>query len=431
MTAEHDRLADSTDWQLWGSYLSERAWGTVREDYSADGDAWSYFPHDHARCRAYRWNEDGLAGISDHKGRLCFALALWNEQDPILKERLFGLGNPEGNHGEDVKESYFYLDCTPTHSWMTTLYKYPQAAFPYADLVATNRARGRHEPEYELADTGVFSDDRYFDVFVSYAKASPTDICIGIRAVNRGPAPAPLHVLPTLWLRNTWSWHDLPPTALPALHARDATTVAASHPQLGSYRLACASGAAGPALLFTENETNPALFGAPTVGYTKDAFHRCIIGGEAAAINPEQRGTKAAAHYHAIVAPGGELVIQLRLTAETAPAAPPHTDEPPVASAEPVPAPTPEPGAFADFAAVMALRQREADDFYATLLPAAHDRRAAARLSAGAGRDAMVQAVLSLPRPRLAAGRSALSRTARRAPGRPQPRLDAISTTSA
>lgn len=240
--AEQQRLLQAragTPWKRWGPYLSERQWGTVREDYSDDGNAWSYFPHDHARSRAYKWGEDGLAGISDDKQRLCWALALWNGQDPILKERLFGLTNPEGNHGEDVKEYYFYLDSTPTHSWMRFLYKYPQAAYPYADLVRTNASRSYHEPEYELIDTGVFDDDRYFDIFVEYAKAAPDDILIQIQAVNRGPDPAPLHILPQLWFRDTW-WLD-PESPRPALRVlagpAGASVIEAVHPELGAYYL--------------------------------------------------------------------------------------------------------------------------------------------------------------------------------------------------
>src|SRR5690242_15565997 len=220
MTAEHDRLiADGAAWRHWGPYLSERAWGTVREDYSGDGDAWDYFPHDHARSRAYRWNEDGLAGISDDKGRLCFALALWNGQDPILKERLFGLAGPQGNHGEDVKEVYFYVDSTPTHSYMQMLYKYPQTAYPYARLVEESARRGKDDPEFELEDTGIFAENRYFDVFVEYAKATPEDILVRIRAVNRSPASAPLTILPTLWFRNCWSW--FPDVERPGLKEED------------------------------------------------------------------------------------------------------------------------------------------------------------------------------------------------------------------
>src|ERR1051325_5285240 len=241
-TQEDKRLHETKDgeiiWKKWGPYLSERSWGTIREDYSANGDAWNYFPHDHARSRAYRWNEDGLGGICDDKQHLCFAIALWNGQDAILKERLFGLAGPEGNHGEDVKEYYFYLDSTPTHSYMKLLHKYPQRAFPYADLVETNRRRGKQEPEYELVDTGIFADDRYFDVLVEYAKAGPDDLLIRISAVNRGPRAAELHLLPTLWFRNTWSWggeHDGPRPAL--WRDESAVRVVAEHAELGRYAL--------------------------------------------------------------------------------------------------------------------------------------------------------------------------------------------------
>src|SRR5438034_247042 len=263
MDAEHRRLEEArtkaAQWKKWGPYLSERQWGTVREDYSDSGDAWDYFTHDQSRSRAYRWGEDGLAGISDDRQLLCFALTLWNGKDPILKERLFGLTNSEGNHGEDVKEYYFYLDSTPTHSYMKYLYKYPQAAYPYSDLVETNRRRGKREVEYELLDTGVFDHDRYFDVFVEYAKASPEDILIQITVENRGPEPATLHVLPTLWFRNVWSWGGDAPR--PALRHAARGTIAAAHPELGERRF-YAEGAA--ALLFTENETkHERLFHAP------------------------------------------------------------------------------------------------------------------------------------------------------------------------
>src|SRR5574338_183222 len=246
-----DRKAGKADWRRWGPYLSERQWGTVREDYSRGGDAWAYFPHDHARSRAYRWGEDGLGGLSDDGQRLCFALALWNGQDPILKERLFGLDNSEGNHGEDVKEYYFYLDSTPTHSYMKYLYKYPQSAYPYDDLVATNRSRSRQELEYELLDTGVFDDDRYFDVFVEYAKEGPEDILIRITVHNRGAEAARLRVLPTLWFRNTWSWGE--DDRKPVLRRVGTDTIEASHHDLGTCTLTCEG---EPELLFTENETN-------------------------------------------------------------------------------------------------------------------------------------------------------------------------------
>src|SRR5689334_6239805 len=251
-TTEQKRLNEAREsgipWKKWGPYLSERQWGTVREDYSHDGNAWDHFSHDQSRSRAYRWGEDGIAGISDDQQQLCFAIALWNGRDPVLKERLFGLTNSEGNHGEDVKEYYFYLDSTPTHSYMKYLYKYPQAEFPYRDLVQTNVQRSREEFEYELLDTGIFDDDRYFDVFLEYAKAGPDDIAIRCTVHNRGPEAARLHVLPTLWYRNTWSWGDS--TAKPLLEAREGTVVA-SHPELGTYVLACED---ARELLFTDNE---------------------------------------------------------------------------------------------------------------------------------------------------------------------------------
>src|SRR5262245_10424751 len=271
-TAEHERLVlDETRaarWKRWGPYLAERQWATVREDYSANGDCWNYFPHDHARSRAYRWGEDGLLGICDQRARLCFALALWNGRDPILKERLFGLTGPEGNHAEDVKEQYFYLESTPTHSYLRSLYKYPQAEFPYAWLVEENRRRGKLDPEFEIIDTGVFDDGRYFDVFAEYAKSTPNDIAIRVRIHNRGPECARIHVLPTLWFRNTWSWgrtgEGYP--ARPSLRALDRQTVLAEHDELGRFRLAAepVPGATAPEWLFTENETNTQrLFGAP------------------------------------------------------------------------------------------------------------------------------------------------------------------------
>jgi len=290
----------------------------VREDYSESGDVWEYFPHDHARSRAYRWGEDGLLGICDRQGRLCFALALWNGRDPILKERLFGLTGPEGNHGEDVKEAYFYLDSTPTHSYLKALYKYPHNEFPYDQLVRENRSRGKLDAEFELTDTGVFDDSRYFDVFAEYAKLAPDDIAIRITVANRGPETATLHLLPTLWFRNTWSWgrqgEGYPPK--PMLRREGATAILARHPVLGDYELhAEVLGERGPELLFTENETNVArLFGAENAQpFVKDAFHRAVILGDRSAVNPAEEGTKAAAHYVLTVAPGEEQVVRLRL----------------------------------------------------------------------------------------------------------------------
>jgi hypothetical protein len=351
--AEFQHLSEARDsqisWRKWGPYLSERQWGTVREDYSESGDAWNYLSHDHSRSRAYRWGEDGLAGISDDKQQLCFAVALWNGKDPILKERLFGLTNSEGNHGEDVKEYYFYLDSTPTHSYMKYLYKYPQAAYPYDDLVKTNRNRGRQGLEYELLDTGVFNQDRYFDVFVEYAKASPEDILIQITVTNRGPEPATLHVLPTIWFRNTWSWGgDVPRPVLKQIEGNG--PIAASHAELGE-RFFYAEGAR--TLLFTENETNTErLVHVPNrTPYVKDGIHNYIVRGRQTAVNPEKTGTKAAAHYPLTVAAGASEVLRLRIA-----------DVPP---------------ADIDFDAVINDRRREADEFYAAVIPSSLDADAA------------------------------------------------------
>ena len=311
--AEQLRLDDCRKsnalWKKWGPYLSERQWGTVREDYSANGDAWNYLSHDQSRSRAYRWGEDGLGGICDDRQRLCFALALWNGKDPILKERLFGLTNGEGNHGEDVKEYYFYLDSTPTHSYMKYLYKYPQRAYPYAELVETNRRRSRNELEFELLDTGVFDDDRYFDVFLEYAKAGCEDILIRISAYNRGPDAAILHVLPTLWFRNTWSWENEAPK--PSMCAvREG--IRAVHAELGEYTLVCEG---NPELIFTENESNAArLWNQQNHSpYVKDAFHEYLVSGQTSAINPAKKGTKSAAHYVLQIPPGGSMTIRQRL----------------------------------------------------------------------------------------------------------------------
>ncbi len=353
MNAEQIRLEDAKTkkalWKKWGPYLSERQWGTVREDYSQNGDAWNYFPHDHARSRAYRSGEDGLAGFSDEKQRLCFALALWNGQDPILKERLFGLTGPEGNHGEDVKEYYFYLDSTPTHSYMKWLYKYPQRAYPYADLVETNRRRSKLELESELLDTGVFADDRYFDVFVEYAKAAPEDILIRITVENRGPETATLHVLPTLWFRNVWSWSpEVSKPTLSQLKARKGTrTIAASHAELGE-RWLCVDG--DVPLLFTENETNNRrLFDTANAGaYVKDGINDYIVHGTQDAVNPSGNGTKAAAHHELKVEAGGKAVLRLRLT-----------DFAPGASKDP----------FAGFDKTFDDRRTDADEFYRTIIP--------------------------------------------------------------
>ncbi len=305
-----------TPWRHWGPYLSERQWGTVREDYSANGDAWEYFPHDHARSRAYRWGEDGIAGISDDSQQLCFALALWNGKDPILKERLFGLTGKEGNHGEDVKEYYFYLDNLPSHAYMKYLYKYPQGAYPYEDLVETNRKRNRKEFEYELLDTGIFNENRYFDIFVEYAKSSADEIFIRITAANRGQESAKLYLLPTLWFRNTWSWSE--DSAKPSLTAESKQVIKASHPSLGNYRLYCQG---ADALLFTENETNnQRLFNsANDTPFVKDAFHEFLIHSKKDAVNPKSIGTKAAAQYALNVEGGKTAVIKLCLTKREGP----------------------------------------------------------------------------------------------------------------
>src|SRR5262245_23337041 len=297
-TAEGRRLDEArekaTPWRKWGPYLSERQWGTVREDYSDNGDAWSYFSHDQARSRAYHWGEDGLAGFSDDKQILCFAIALWNGKDPILKERLFGLTNGEGNHGEDVKEYYFYLDSTPTHSYMKWLYKYPQRAYPYDDLIATNKSRARSEAEYELLDTGIFEDDRYFDVFVEYAKAAPEDVLVRITAHNRGPDDATLFLLPTLWFRRTWRSRVRRPSAMLRDELGATPAIAAFHPALGE-RFLYAEGA--DRLLFTNNETNNMrLFGRPNESrYVKDGIHEYVVHGCHDQVNPDMCGTKAAA----------------------------------------------------------------------------------------------------------------------------------------
>jgi len=353
LTAEHLRLAEDQgrekNWKRWGPYLSERQWGTVREDYSAEGSAWEYLPHDHARSRAYRWGEDGLAGICDRHQVICFALALWNGRDPILKERLFGLTGNEGNHGEDVKEYYFYLDSTPTHSYMRYLYKYPQAEFPYTRLVDENRRRGRSAPEFELLDCGVFDNDRYFDVFVEYAKATPEDLLIQIEIINRGPDAAVIDVLPTIWFRNTWAWGfgERPPRLRQGAPLADASVVELDDPYYERRWLYCG---AAPPLLFTDNESNgKRLFGIENQSaYVKDGINDYIVHGTQAAVNPARTGTKASAHYHLTLAPGAGVKLQLRFT-DTARAAP---------------------RAFtADFDATLAQRRQDADAFYATVIP--------------------------------------------------------------
>jgi hypothetical protein len=321
--AERVRLAEDArrerNWKRWGPYLSERQWGTVREDYSADGNCWDYFPHDHARSRAYRWGEDGLLGITDREGRLCFALALWNGRDPIIKERLFGLTNGEGNHGEDVKESYFYLDSSPTHSYFKSLYKYPQDEFPYARLLEESRRRGRTEPEFELADAGVFDNGRYFDVLAEYAKESPNDVLVRVTIHNRADEAATVHLLPTLWFRNTWSWGRTGEGywAKPSIAAGANEMLVADHQSLGVFRFAAeATDATGEReWLFTENETNAArLFGARNSSpFVKDAFHEYVVKGRREAVNPERTGTKAAAHFRLEIPAGGSVTVRLRL----------------------------------------------------------------------------------------------------------------------
>ena len=368
MTTEQSRLEEARNgtvaWKKWGPYLSERQWGTVREDYSEGGDAWNFFTHDHARSRAYRWGEDGIAGISDEKQHLCFSLALWNGKDAILKERLFGLTNSEGNHGEDVKEYYFYLDSTPTHSYMKYLYKYPQAAYPYADLLETNRRRTRDDMEYELLDTGVFNGDRYFDVFVEYAKCDAEDILVRITAVNRGPDAAELHLLPTLWFRNDWSaWIAesnraprkpiLKQTAAPA----GARAVAAAHSLLGEFILCCEGDVP---LLFTENETNhERLFPGQKneSPHVKDGINDCVVQGRQEAVNPGKQGTKVAAHYRAQVGAGQTKVVRLRLSSRS----PEHKGDP-----------------FGrNFDKVFDDRLREADEFYRSVTPPSVSKDAA------------------------------------------------------
>jgi hypothetical protein len=338
MTAEEKRLEESrareAHWKRWGPYLSERAWGTVREDYSAGGTAWEYLPHDHSRSRAYRWNEDGIAGISDRHQRICFSVAMWNGRDPILKERLFGLTGNEGNHGEDCKECYYYLDSTPTHSYMKYLYKYPQREYPYARLVAENGARGKDQGEFELIDTGVFDESRYFDVFVEYAKGSPEDVLIKITVANRGPEAAEMDLLPTVWFRNTWSWgHDS--------HRPSMRAIEGGIELDGSRRLWCEK---SPELLFCENETNSRrLFEYDNgIAYPKDGINDYVVHG-AASVNPERVGTKASARYRLSIGAGEIATVRLRLTDGA--------------------------NAFRDFDCVFEQRRREADEFYATVIP--------------------------------------------------------------
>jgi hypothetical protein len=348
VTNEQQRLANVAagrgDWQRWGTYVSDRAWGTVREDYSAEGNAWDYFPHDHARSRAYRWNEDGIAGFCDRDQHLCMSLALWNGHDPILKERMFGLSNTEGNHGEDVKEYFFYLDNTPTHSYARMLYKYPQVAFPYGDLVAENGRRGPEEPEYELIDAieDAFTEGRYFDVFVEYAKAGIEDILCRVRVVNRSQEAAAIHILPHLWYRNTWSWDGSP---RPAIHAVKSGAAQTEHPSLGArFWYVRAEDGTSPVMLFTENDTNAGrLFGSTNAGpFVKDGINDAVVFGLRDRVNHE-RGSKAAAHLYTMVGAGESFTVQIRL-------APEEKTRP-----------------FAQFDALCARRIREADEFYATV----------------------------------------------------------------
>ena len=358
-TVEEKRLAEDAlrgrNWKRWGPYLSERQWATVREDYSPYGNCWDYFPHDHARSRAYRWGEDGLLGIADRQCRLCFALALWNGKDPILKERLFGLTGSEGNHGEDAKELYYYLDSTPTHSYMKALYKYPQAEYPYGKLIEENRRRGLGAAEFELIDTGTFNEGRYFDVFAEYAKGSENDILIRLTIANRGPEKAILHLLPTLWFRNTWSWGPTPEesTNKPSIALERHGVVHAEHDVLGEYRLAFEG---NPAPLFTENETNSARIHNFANGqrFVKDAFHEYVVHGRTDTVNPQNAGTKFAAHYLLEIEPGKSEVVRLRLSA---------AGEAPV-------------DPFGEFEEVFAQRLKEADQFYDAVIPSEMDDEA-------------------------------------------------------
>jgi hypothetical protein len=356
-TAEGRRLLEderrTRNWKRWGPYLAERQWGTVREDYSGGGACWDYFPHDHARSRAYRWGEDGLLGFCDRQGRLSFALALWNGADPILKERLFGLTGPQGNHGEDVKELYYYVDATPTYSYAKALYKYPQSAYPYQRLIDESQRRGKLDPEFELLDSGVLDEGRYFDVVAEYAKNGPDDLLIRITATNRGPDPARLEILPTLWFRNTWSWgrDGEGYGKKPRIHRESAGALVARHEQLGTYRLLFEPDGRGMAgALFTDNETNnERLFGAPNgTPFVKDAFHRYVVDGERSAVNPAHEGTKAAVHGSFIIPAGGEVTLRLRLVGEEV---------------------SPQPPFGRGFDAVFEKRVDEADTFYAAKIP--------------------------------------------------------------
>jgi hypothetical protein len=367
MNPEQRRLAENQTaeepWYFWGPYLAERAWGTVREDYSANGDAWNYLPHDHARSRAYRWNEDGIGGISDHKGRLCFAFAFWNEHDPMLKERLFGLTGPQGNHGEDVKEIYWYTGATPTHSYLEMVYRYPQVSYPYDELVSASASRSRLDPEFELWHTAALNHNRVFDIRIEYAKAWPDDILVRLTATNLGPAPAPLHILPTLWFRNTWSWgreSERPSLQEGTAIAPDVYTIEADHASLGRYTLFCQD---PERLLFTENDSNLfRLWRVPNrTRYVKDSINDAVVQQNAALVNPSKTGTKAAAHYRFVIRPGESQTIRLRLQAAPDPRTPR-----PVAGVDG----EDQHHAFADFDSIFDRRQTEADEFYNQIAPA-------------------------------------------------------------
>src|SRR5947209_4061752 len=365
MNAEQLRLAENKPhpepWHFWGPYLAERAWGTVREDYSANGDAWNYFSHDHARSRAYRWNEDGIGGISDHKGLLCFAFALWNERDPFLKERIFGVSGPEGNHGEDVKELYWYIDSTPSHSFMRMIYRYPQMRFPYEELVAQNGARSRMEGEFEIWNTNAFAEHRYFDIEFEYAKADAHDILIRVKATNCGPEPAPLHLLPTIWFRNTWSWDrkQTKPTLRKSGDEGHVAVIRANHPALGDYNLFCDS---ADDLFFTENESNSErLWGVPnSTPFVKDSINDCLVQGRTDRVNSAEFGTKAAAHYKFNIPANETISVGLRLTRAIDPSSPTSSAAKSYGATSTLKNGEP----FADFEEIFRKRRAEADEFY-------------------------------------------------------------------
>src|SRR5438034_414594 len=391
LNAERRRIEENNSrkqrWHLWGPYLSDRQWGTVREDYSANGDAWNYLPHDHARSRAYRWGEDGLAGISDYKQRLCFAWAFWNGQDPILKERLFGLAGPQGNHGEDVKELYWYLDNTPSHSYMRMLYRYPQTRFPYDELVSSNAARSRTEPEFELWHTNTLARNRYFDIEITYAKATPEDILIRATATNRGPEPAILHFLPTIWFRNTWSWGR--DARKPSLREATPTMIEARHDELGSYQFHCEN---AEQFLFTENESNlQRLWSEPNHSpFVKDSINDAVIQNKIDIVNPGKTGTKAAAHYGFTIPANESRTVRLRLMRVDPGSA--HASRAPVGAsptglsssseqevrggaprtareARALPGEESRRDAFSDFDEIFSAREAEANEFYDRIAP--------------------------------------------------------------